>query len=205
MIGINEYFSKFNYEPLPEHGSLPTEVVWTNVGQLEIKGNRIYAGDSWSISADSVCFGVPSGKYEITAECFAYDTDPRVARVRGLLPGRQPNGTRLEGEFGVDVGSAGVMDADSLDRWADADENDYERWIQSFMDSQVKDSSAVAGFFPCSGAGVAMLHICSGFGDGCYEALSLLDDEEPVGFELVFLKPGQGYFEDDESGEEGDD
>ena len=44
-----------------------------------------------------------------------------------------------------------------------------------------------------------MVHISTGFGDGSYEAFTLLDGKEVVGFELVFLKPGEGYFGDEGS------
>lgn len=196
LTPIRVYFEKFTYDPAPAQGSPPTEVEWTSVGELEVKGARIYAGDSWAIAAESIAFAVPPGRYAITAECFAYDTDGRVARLRGLLPGREPTIAKLEGEFGVDVGSAGVVDADSLDRWADEHEEDFESWCQEFTDSQLEDQG-MAGFFPCPGAGVSMLHCSTGFGDGSYEAFTLLDGAEAVGFELVFLKSGQGYFSDD--------
>lgn len=201
LTPISEYFQKFTYDPAPEHGSAPTEVAWTSVGELEVKGGRIYVGDSWAIGSESIALAVPPGRYAITAECFAYGTDGRVARLRGLLPGRQHDSAKPEGEFGVDVASAGVVDADSLDRWADANEADYESWCEEFTHSQTEDFS-LAGFFPCPGAGVSMLYCSTGFGDGAYPAFTLLDGGETVGFEMVFLKPGQGYFEDDEEEEE---
>jgi hypothetical protein len=193
---ITEYFQRFTYDPPPEHGSAPTEVAWTSVGDLAVRGARIYVGDSWAIAADSISFAVPSGRYEITAECFAYGTDGRVARLRGLLPGRRHDAARLEGEFGVDVASAGVIDADSLDRWADSDEQAFEEWCEQFVNSRLKDQS-VAGFHPCPGAGVSMVHTSTGFGDGSYRAFTLTAGAETVGFELVFLEPGQGYLQDD--------
>lgn len=195
LTPIAVYFEKFTYDPAPAQGSAPTEVVWTSVGELDVRGKRIYVGDSWAIAADSISFAMPPGRYVITAECFAFGTDGRVARVRGMLPGRRHDASRLEGEFGVDVGSAGVVDADSLDRWADENEEDFESWCQEFVDTRLEDQR-VAGFFPCAGARVSMLHTSTGFGDGMYEAFTLLDGGEPVGFELVFLKPGQGYFDD---------
>ena len=195
LTPIAVYFDKFAYTPVPPQGSAPTQVVWTSVGELEVKGHRIYAGDSWAIAAESISFAVPPGRYVITAECFAYGADARVARVRGLLPGREHTTAKLEGEFGVDVGSAGVIDADSLDRWADANEEDFESWSQEYMDTRVEDQS-MAGFFPCPEARVAMLHCSTGFGDGVYQAFTLRDGGETVGFELVFLKPGQGYMGD---------
>src|SRR5262245_31155607 len=51
---IAEYFSQFTYEPLPETGSKPVEVVWKRVGELAFTGPRLYVGDSWAIAADSI-------------------------------------------------------------------------------------------------------------------------------------------------------
>lgn len=190
---INNYFAGYTYTPQPEPGSAPTNVAWTAVGELRVLGARIYAGDSWAIAADGVSVPVPPGVYTLVAECYAYGQDARVARLRGLLPGRTHSSSVLAGRFGVDVASAGVIDADALERWATADPDGFDAWCDAFVDSRI-DDHGTAGFFDCPEAGVSMVHISTGFGDGYYAVHQLLDGAEVVGFELEFLKPGQGYF-----------
>jgi hypothetical protein len=195
---IAEYFAKFTYSPEPEQGAKPVEVVWKRVGDLQVTGTRLYIGDSWSIGADSTDIPASPGTYEIDAKCFSYGTDGRVAVLRGRLRGSEPDDREDAGEFGVDVGSAGVMDADALDGWADSNEVAYEEWLQSFTDAQC-ESHVIAGFFPCEPIGSAMLFTSTGFGDGSYKAVCLMEHGKPVGFEAHFLKDGHGYFEDDDS------
>lgn len=192
---IDDYFRQFTYDPTPADGSARTATAWTAVGELVVTGRRIFVGDSWAIAADSIEVAVPPGTYVITAECVAYGSDGRVGRLRGQLPGRDFSARRRVGDFGVDVASAGVIDADALERWAAADEEGFEQWCDAFVQSRTEDY-APAGLFPCPGAGVAMVHCSTGFGDGAYDACTLHDGDEVVGFELVFIAPTQGYFEE---------
>jgi hypothetical protein len=195
---INEYFRTFRYDPQPAHGSPPTAVVWAHVGELEVRGFRVYVGDSWAIVADGVQVNVLPGIYRLDAECFAYGQDGRVARLRGILSGRVPTSRRPAGHFSVDVASAGVIDADSIEAWACDDPEAFEAWGEAFVDSRIDDHD-IAGFFFCPGARVSMVHISTGFGDGTYAIHQLMDGGDVVGFELEFLKPGQGYFEEPQS------
>jgi hypothetical protein len=194
---ITEYFRQFTYNPRPEDGTPPCEVVWRRVGEMEIRGSRVYVGDSWSIIG-GVDVPVQPGIYEFTAECYSYGTDGRVACLRGLLKGCKATESAEIDEFGVDVASAGVIDADALDAWEAANPDAYDSWVEEFT-SYVSEEDIIASFFPCPGAGASMLQISTGFGDGTYKATSLLADGRPVGFEARFLKPNQGYFEDDKS------
>lgn len=194
MNEIEAYFSQFTWTPEPENGSPPCEVVWKHAGLLQLRGQRFYVGDSWNIGVDCVDVPATPGEYEATVECFSYGTDGRIARLRLLLNGAAPTRSVIVGEFGVDVASAGVIDADALDAWADREPDDYESWMDEFTTSRLENYEMV-GFFPCEEADTQMLHCSTGFGDGSYTVLSLLEGEKPVGFEAVFLKPGHGYFE----------
>lgn len=196
MQNINDYFRQFTYQSFPENGTPPNQVVWCQVGQINIRGKRIYVADSWCIY-DGVDMPLPAGRYELTAECFAYGDDGRVARLRGLQEGKTFFARKLMGNYGVDVASAGVMDADAFDAWADANEEAAERWDKDFMESQLNNNDA-AGFFPCEGAKTEMAHISTGFGDGYYPVYALLNGNEVVGFETLFLQANQGYFDDAE-------
>lgn len=196
MHAIDAYFSQFTYSPEPERGTPPCEVVWIRVGELTLRGRRFYVGDSWNIGVDGVDVPATPGQYEATVECFSYGTDGRIARLRLLLRDVKPTSSVAVGEFGVDVASAGVIDADALDEWADNNMDDYESWQDEFTTSRL-DNFEMAGFFPCTEADAVMLHTSTGFGDGSYTVFSLLSGDQPVGFEAVFLKPGHGYFDED--------
>ncbi len=195
MNDIDAYFSQFTYSPEPEPGTAPCEVVWIHVGELALHGARFYVGDSWNIGVDCVDVPASPGVYDATVECFSYGTDGRIARLRLLLRDAEPTNSKVIGEFGVDVASAGVIDADALDKWADNNPDDYEGWLDEFTTSRL-DNFEMAGFFSCPEAHTQMLHTSTGFGDGSYPVLSLLVDDKPVGFEAVYLRPGHGYFDD---------
>lgn len=82
-----------------------------------------------------------------------------------------------------------------FDRFAEESRDDHEAWLDDFMQDQL-DNIVVAGFFPHPEAGTTMLHIMAGFGDGVYPVRRLIENGRPVGAEVVFLQPGQGYFEE---------
>jgi hypothetical protein len=189
---LDDYFSRFTYQPTPAAGTRPEEVVWKRVGRIEIGGSRLYIGDSWAIASESIEVPIAPGVYDIDAQCFSYGTDGRVAVLRGRLQGSNPEGSREAGEFGVDAASAGFIDADALDRWTRADQAAYEAWQESFSEAGVAE---VAGFFACEAIGSAMVHSSTGFGDGVYRVATLLEGDRPVGFEARFLEDGQGYFD----------
>jgi hypothetical protein len=191
---INDYFARFSYQPPPKTGSTPLEVAWKKIGTILIDGRRLYVGDSWCIGADGVSVPVTPGTYEFSAECFSYGSDGRVARLRGVRQNAAPDQRKSVGEFSVDVASAGVIDAEALDGWADEHPRDYESWLASFTNDQI-DNHAVAGFFPCPEADATMLYVSTGFGDGTYRVVSLLENNRPVGFEAIFLERNQRYFE----------
>jgi hypothetical protein len=168
----------------------PDRIEWRPVGEFRIDGSRVYIGDSWMISCAQVDAPVTPGVYDIDIKLHYYGSDDRVALLRGRLQGSAPDGERAAGEFGVDVASAGVIDADAVDRWAAADEKALEAWQETFCeDGHVNDYAA---FFPCAAIGSSMLHTSTGFGDGGYNAVTLLEREKPVGFELRFLDD-EGY------------
>jgi hypothetical protein len=191
---IHDYFAGFSYQPPPETGCAPVDIVWKKIGVMLIDGRRLYVGDSWCIGTDGVSVPVTPGEYEFSAECFSYGSDGRVARLRGLRQNAVPDQSKSLGEFSVDVASAGVIDAEALDGWADEHPRDYENWLESFTNDQI-DNHAVAGFFPCPDADATMLYISTGFGDGRYRVVSLLEKNRPVGFEAIFLEPNCGYFD----------
>lgn len=189
---IDDYFARFTYQPAPAAGTKPLEIVWKRVGELEVKGSRLYIGDSWAILGESIELPISPGLYDIDAKCVSYGTDGRVALLRGRLRDCEPDGSREAGEFGVDVASAGMIDADALDRWAQADEKAYEEWQDRFSQT---GAAEIVGFYPCKAIGSAMVFTSTGFGDGVYRAITLLEGDRPVGFEAHFLRDDEGYFE----------
>ncbi|MDX2220711.1 MAG: hypothetical protein SF172_16955 [Burkholderiales bacterium] len=167
----------------------PDRIEWRPVGQFRIDGRRVYIGDSWMIGCGDVDAPVTPGVYDIDIKIHYYGSDDRVALLRGRLVGSKPDGERLAGEFGVDVASAGVIDADAYDRWHASDEKATEVWQEKFSAGQTGD---YADFFPCEQIGSSMLYTSTGFGDGGYNAVTLVEGDRPVGFELRFLSD-EGY------------
>ena len=171
-------------------GAQPQQGAWKRVGELRISGSRVYVGDSWAIRDEAMAIPVTPGTYEFDVECFSYGADERVAVLRGRLQGSAPDGSREASEFTVDAASAGVMDADAVDQWAQRDAAAFEAWQRSFT-----ESGSDIGLFPCEAIDSAMVHTTTGFGDGSYRVVSLLQGGRPVGFEARFLEEGQGYLE----------
>lgn len=171
-------------------GTRPQQGAWKRVGELRISGSRVYIGDAWAIRAEAIAVPVTPGTYEFDVECFSYGADERVAVLRGRLQGAVPDGSRDASEFTVDAASAGVIDADAVDRWAERDGAAFETWQRRFT-----DSGSDIGLFPCEAIDSAMVHTSTGFGDGSYRVVSLLQGDRPVGFEARFLEEGQGYLE----------
>ena len=114
------------------------------MGELRILGSRVYIGDAWAIRAEAIAVPVTPGTYEFDVECFSYGADERVAVLRGRLQGAVPDGSRDASEFTVDAASAGVIDADAVDRWAERDGAAFETWQRRFT-----DSASDIGLFPC--------------------------------------------------------
>lgn len=178
--------------PEPAASSTPDKDVWRRVGEWRLEGDRLYIGDSWAIF-DGLQVPATPGVYDIEARIFFYGSDERVASLRGWLRESTPDGEKEAGEFGVDVASAGVIDATALDRWRAADEAGYGAWQQGFSESGQPD---LVGFYPCEAIGSSMVFTSTGFGDGSYRVSLLTQGDKPVGFEAHFLEEGQRYFDE---------
>jgi hypothetical protein len=166
----------------------PDRIEWKAVGDFRIDSGRIYVGDSWRILAeekgDNLAVSLTPGLYDIFAKWHWYDSDNRVASLYGRLRDALPDTFRKAGEFGVDVASAGVVDAGAMDRWTLNDERPYAEWQEQFCES---DHAIEVGFYPCEATGSPMLVTSTGFGDGSYEVWTMLEAGRAVGFELRFL------------------
>lgn len=194
---LRAYFKQFTWSPQPEGGAKPLERRLFKVADLPVRGKHLGFGDAWAAPNDAVTVPVPPGTYEVHVEAFSYGTDGRIARLIVHLPGAAPVRGKAIGEFGVDVATAAVFDADVLEDYMDDDEESWEGWLDEYTTRDFEELD-MAGLHPCPDADTAMVYCSTGFGDGSYEVFELLREGRVVGAEAVFLRPDQGFFEDDD-------
>lgn len=175
------YLENRNDNALPAKGALPDTREWVDFAAFELKGNRLCICDSWG-PYDGVMAKLAPGKYEVTALCYRYAGEVRVAALRIARPGTQ--GVRGEpvGEFVVDVGAVGIADIDLIET---LDDDAFVAWIESYSHA---DSHPPAGRHPCPAAGTEMLFTEAGWGDGWYTVHALTQDGQTVGVEVYFIE-----------------
>jgi hypothetical protein len=171
----------------PANDSLPTRKEWVEFCDFELKGSRLCFSDSWC-PYDGVMVGLPAGTYAVTALCYSYGADVRVAALRVAPKGVEGALGEPVGEFGVDVGAAGITDFDQIEK---LDEKSYEAWIEGYIHTGTVYQPA--GVHPCPQAGTAMPFLSCGFGDGGYSVYPILRDGQTVGAEARFLEEDAPY------------
>lgn len=186
---LNDYLSGFAFKPLPKRGQRPVETRRIPFETLELRGTRLGFGDTWMF-LDGVAVACSSGSYALEAECYCYGSDARVARVSAIRTGRHGKRGALCGSFGVDVGSACIVDYDALEGYADHNAEAYDQWLrQQVIDAEpVQSGSAI-----CAAARTSMVFFACGFGDGYYSVYERRDGHELVGAEVVFLADDAPY------------
>lgn len=177
------YLEDRNEDAIPAKGALPDKREWVDFYDFELKGTRLCLCDSWG-PYDGVMVELAPGKYEVKALCYRYAGDVRVAALRITRPGAQGELGEAVGEFGVDVGSAGITDIDLVET---LDDDTYQDWMEAYS---YADSQPPAGRHPCPKAGTELLFTNAGWGDGWYTVHALTQDGQAVGAEVYFIEEG---------------
>jgi len=173
----------------PQYGQRPVETVKIPFERLELRGTRLGFGDTWMFW-DGVTVDCAAGTYALEAECYCYGGDARVARVFATRAGRRGTRGAFCGSFGVDAGSACIIDYDAIEGYADHDQEAFNRWMEHQV---IGIEPSRSGSILCAPAKTSMVVLDSGFGDGTYAVYEQRDGHELVGAEVVFLTEGAPY------------
>src|SRR5262249_19519531 len=116
---LGEYLGPFGgaisaeNRPRPGKGDLPTEKCAIQFERLEVHGHSVGVADAWQAPAGMSVEAGP-GAYVLEADCVAYASERRVARVRAVRDGCNPGRRTPIGEIPVDVGMACIYDGQLL-------------------------------------------------------------------------------------------
>ena len=178
--------------PEAHEGAAGVESDWLFHWQVDIQGERLQILDVAMAGNEDegVSVAVAPGVYVVEARVMTYGIDRRISRVRVFANGLSGVPGEQAGEVSVDLAAVAICDVDRLHAWAQANEEDWQRWVEGLAYKH----TASAGAYTCEPAGTIVPFLDTGFGDGTYPVFPLMRDGRVVGLEAVFLAPGTPYF-----------
>lgn len=200
-MGTLKEFLAVESSEVPEKGTVGKESDWLHLCDFELKGKRFLVCDANFMPSedDGVVVEAPSGKYTVSAKAIDYGGDRRVSRLRVALKGTKPELGDELGETWTDTAVTGISDVDVFGpAWEEVGEDEGLAKLEEYFDELPS-----CGVFDLGEAGALMPHVDSGFGDGTYPVVELVENGRRVGFEIEFVEPETPYpFGDGEQEEE---
>ncbi len=154
---------------------------WFSIGAIELTGNRLAIADSPHLPREnSNALALAAGSYHGQVELMSFGLDRRIGRVRILRGGAEFSrfGSKA---FDVDVDHAAISFVD-LDPVLTCEEVVLDRLAEKLFEHSFPDLLRHFSFGPTQ-----VLMVASGFGDGGYPAVPLIDGNEVVGVEVRFI------------------
>lgn len=174
----------------PQKGAVGEFTDWLEFCTFTLVGPKCLIVDANFGPADiGVLVKLSPGKYLVQVKGVDYGGDKRIARLRLLLPGREPSlGARLGKTF-TDTAMTGICDYKVFgEAWSDDNDASYEKVAAYWKDGQELGVAVLD-----KKAGAVMPFVTSGFGDGTFPVYALVADGQRVGFEIEFIANGKPY------------
>lgn len=186
---VNYFRMAEGIQPKKGEKGCPSE--WLRFASIDLKGKSFLVVDASFVPSkrDGLSIKAKPGNYEAWVQGISFGHDRRVAKLRVIRSGAAASLGRKLGETWTDTATTGVIDYESFKAaWGRDDEASYER-IEPALDALETVGEAVLD----RKAGAVMLLVESGFGDGRFPVIELVDAGTTVGFEIEFIAEDRPY------------
>ncbi len=189
-------------EPSPVEGEIGEETGWLQFCNIQLAGARFAVLEALVLpdASGGALIDCSAGQYQVLAKVVDYSGERWISRLRIVrfdleeandhaLPalGLKPILGPLLAEISLDTDLLAIYDQEVVDAvWESVGEEEGDE----FLDEAFAEGESL-GILTFGQATVPFLAV--GFGEGEYEVLELLQDNERVGFEIEFIAPGEPY------------
>jgi hypothetical protein len=163
------------------------ETDWLEVGELDL-GGQLWIGDPCTVSRSfGFVIRLPGGMYSVEGRGLFDDEDgfPRVSRLR--IVNSDARASRLGPKVGVcgtDTAMVALCDIEEVERVAN--EVGVEELRQRAIDAGQDGCGALDVY--ARGEMLRLVFSSTGYGDGTFPVLALLDGPRTVGVEIEFIE-----------------
>ena len=190
-MNLTDYFAREAEEFLRTTPPTGEESGWIDLCELKLSGANILIVDTQFIPSEKegLLVKLGPGPYLVQGKVLNYGGDRRVSGLRVFRTGTIPVMGEKIGETWTDTARTGICDFEAFSKaWGNDDDAAYGI-IEPFLDKG--DNVGVAVLDESGGAIMPFVH--SGFGDGTFPVLELLEDGKRMGFEIEFIADGTKY------------
>ncbi len=183
----------------------------SNIGSFEVTSGKLVISDP-CYTLDTWCMAVVNDVENGTYIIYAEESDGRISEIE-VLNQKEPCGSpwaEISNDIGVDSGQCGIFDFDHYRKDTDYpmasqfeadgynDKGDGEHWYSHCCDVTLGED----GVGSVVGGAVAS----SGYGDGCYTAYVMRNEEgQVIGVKIVFITEEDDDDDYDEDDDDDDD